>query len=377
MENEIVVISFGAEHSPKDYRNIQSQELASGTILANSNKVNLDYDFVNRLCNQLKLGICTKCAGRMAQESFNSKGKQLSEYWGYLIQKILIDDVIYGFHFEGSSASTMLKASWKYGTPSKDIEQSFPLKTDGTYQEFIQSFKDLYGGVIPQAVLLNAANNKIPGYYHVPVDPVSLAKEISNGKVLIARVEVGDNWWTKPDGSYSNKAKDLMPIRTPKTVVSGHLVCLNEYNGLNAEQLLIGPNSWSENWGNKGYFSFIFNQQAPYYFTEAWAIGEIPPEVIQLVKDLPEAKNFKYNFPNKIERGNTGDDVKKLQIALSILGFLDIKVEELGSYGPKTAKAVLAYQIARKLLPVEQLQANGGNYVHALTLSALRKDFSN
>ncbi len=45
-----------------------------------------------------------------------------------------------------------------------------------------------------------------------------------------------------------------------------------------------------------------------------------------------------------LERGDKGDDVKKLQLALSILGYYNGKVD--GSYGSSTEKAVTRYQKA-------------------------------
>lgn len=363
-------ISFGAESSADDYRTVEADQ-ASGQLPERA-KVALDYDYTNELCDQRRLGICTMCGVRMAAEHHFHDGVRLDEYWGYLIGKLLVQ----GNLNEGSSALHMLKGANKFGIPSKAMLKKYPLKTFGSYSQFIEDFQSKYGGQIPDEVLEDAKKHKIPGYYKVSVDPRAIAKEVSEGRLPIIRMVVGDNFYTDKDGRRSHDAEDLLPLRIPKKIDSGHIMCINEYKGLDGAQEVEGPNSWGDDWAAKGYFLFIFQTQAPYYFTEAWGITPLPPEVIQRVKDMPEAKNFSHTFGQNVERGDVGEEVRYVQIALCILGFLDIKVDELGTYGPKTAKAVLAYQKARKLLPDATLEANGGNYVHGLTRGALNKDFS-
>lgn len=372
-----IAISFGAEPSLEDYRTLSADMFAGADEVPERNRVDLDRPCTDDLCNQKKIGICTKCSVRMAAEVHFKDGVRLNEYWGYLIGKTLIDDPMYGgYHFEGSSALTMLKAAHKYGIPTLEISEKYPLKTNGTYEEFRNHFLHIYGGVIPQAILNDAAAHKIPGYYQVPVNPTAIARELAAGRLVITRFAVGENWYEDAEGNYSRKPRDLFPLRAPKAVESGHLTVLNENDGLLMTSLFAGPNSWGEGWGDDGFYNFVFNVQAPHYLTEAWAIADNKPEVIEFVRQLPEAKDFKYPFPNRIERGDTGEEVKKLHIALSILGFLNIRLDEWGHYGPKTAAGVLAYQKARKLLPVAQLETHGGNYVHGLTLGALRRDFA-
>lgn len=381
MENDknACALSFGGEASKEDYRTVKAEPVADTAVatLPTSGKVNLNFNYVNDLSHQKKIGICTKCGTRMAEEEFHRDGVRLSEYWGYLMGKTLIDDPTYNYyHFEGSSALTMLKCANKFGTPTKAMEIKYPLKTDGTYAEFIGHFRNTYGGKIPAEIIQNALLHKIPGYYKVKVEPRAIAKEIAAGRVLVARLSVGDNFYKDKNGTFSWNKNDLLPLRAPKSVDSGHIMAMNEYKGLDSKQVLSGPNSWGITWADKGYYNFVFNVQAPYYFTEVWAISDLPVQVINDIKDLPEAKDFQHRFQTNIEYGMKGSEVRALQIALSILGFLNIHVGELGVYGPKTARAVLDYQKSRKLLPDAQLDVNGGQYVHRLTINALNKDFT-
>lgn len=360
-QQKTIEAAFGARPSEVDYRTVSSDMLSGPALIQGSGIVPLNYPSVNELCNQRKLGICTKCSIRMAAEECFANGIRLDEYWGYLIGKTLIDDPMYG-HFEGSSALTMLKSANKYGIPAKADTEKFPLKTTGTYAEFIASFKSQYGGKIPQEIMLAAAKHKIPGYYKVKLNPLSIASEISGGRLVIIRVEAGDNFYTAPNGRPSWDAKDLLPLRTPKYVISGHLMVINEYSGLGIDQLERGPNSWSRDWADNGYFSFVFGDHAPGYFTEAWAINSLPESLVKTVRDLPEAKTFSHTFTKPIARGQSGAEVRALQVLLSILGLLSVSVEELGTnFGPKTAAAVKAFQSKYAVASLQEIAAANGN----------------
>lgn len=376
-------ISFGAEPSAIDYRTVTADMIGDTDVeLPKRGKVPLNFPTVNDLCDQRKLGVCTKCGVRMAAEEFFKDGVRLDEYWGYLIGKTLYDDVSFGRHFEGSSALTMLKAATKYGIPSKAIRGRFPLKVDGTYDEFIAHFRSQYQGAIPGEVLTDAAKHKIPGYYKLELSPVALAKEMNAGRIVIGRFAVGTSIHRDINNKPSRLAKDLLPLRAPSPVTAGHIMAMNEWDGLDASQLLAGPNSWSKTWcadnvkNGPGYYNFVFGTLAPYYFTEAWVIRDIPEEVVLLVKDLPAAKNFKHRFESNIEMGEANNEVKNLHIALVIMGYLDLSVAEWGTYGRKTAAAVLQFQREQKLLPDWQLVQNGGRYVYGLTRDALNRKFT-
>lgn len=376
-ENQYV--SFGGFSSKDDYRTLKADSFATTLVggTPRSAEVELDYDEVDERSNQRKIGICTACGVRISAEVHFHDGERLCEEWLYIMGKVLIDDPMYGgYHFEGSSALTMLKASNKYGIPRRKMLEKYPLKIDGTYEEFWNHFKTTYKGIIPAGIIADAAAHRIPGYYEVPVTPMGLAKEVANGRLPVIRMVVGDNFYTDKNGKYTRRAKDLFPLRVPKVIESGHIMAMNEYKGLDLAQVVRGPNSWNDNWGDKGFFEFVFGTQAPAYFTEAWAIADSAPAVVTHVKDLPAAKNFTYPFLNRIEYGDETEEVKKLHIALAILGYLNVSLDEWGIYGNKTAAAVLAYQKAKKLLPVAQLEKNKGHYVHELTLAALRKDIN-
>ncbi len=298
--------SFGSIESEYDKRTVTADMLATaGTVeLKSKGKVPLDFYPVNELSNQKKIGKCTQCAVRIGSEETLKNGVKTSDSWGYLMQKYFYDDVQFGRHFEGSSIMTALKTRKNYGCPSVEMENKYPLYIDGTYSEFITDWRSKYGGKIPKEILEDASKNKIKGYYSVPVDPISIAKEISTGHVLMARFTVGENTYKARDGRVSWSETDLMPLRKPLYIEGGHAMCINEYDGLDENQLDTGPNSWSDKWGKKGYYYFYFKDQIG-YLTELWAIDDIPQDIIENIKKISFSKDLYF--------GITHPDVKRLQ----------------------------------------------------------------
>lgn len=350
-------ISFGAVESANDPRTLTSDSFALGLVsLPEHGKIALDFDRVNELSNQRHIGICTMCGVRMAAEAHFRDGKRLSEYWGYLIGKVFYDDPLFG-HFEGSSALTMLKAATNQGIPEEEFCKAYKLKVDGTYADFIESFKTKYGGKIPKDILDNAAKHRIPGYSRIMPDAFSgkmpsddgIAEQILAGRVVVSRFAVGDNFHRDKDGKPTRKAKDLLPLRAPKVIESGHIVTLNEY-WLSVDDKVGyrlyefgGPNSWSRTWcvGNTkqedGYFWFEAGTQRP-FFTEAWAILK---------------GDDKYIFTKDLTLGATGPDVVALQKYLVKVELMTMPAgASYGYFGEVTRNGVIRYQAAHGITPV-------------------------
>ena len=106
--------------------------------------------------------------------------------------------------------------------------------------------------------------------------------------------------------------------------------------------------------------STIFDINDPY-------IGSDDP-----TKDHPVyqwASGFRHNFEKDIHRGDESEEVKLVQDALTILGYLRVPADQLGTYGPKTRNAVLAFQQAYKIT------SGTGNDVGPLTRAKLNAIF--
>lgn len=349
-------LSFGSIESIKDKRTITSDDIAmvDATLPPEEFEILLNYPRVRQLSNQRKLGICTACATRVAVEDAFAVAKaieggskesiRINEYWLYLMGKTLVD----GNLTEGSSALTMLKTANKYGVLSLEETADYPLNESGSYAQFISDFKKVYGGKIPQKLLDLALKRKIEGYYKVNVDPVSIAKEISKGKPVIARFVVGDNTYKDIKGNVSWNAKDLSPLRPPRQIDGGHLWCITGYKGLTEKQEGKIINSWSNFWCEDGYIRFIFETQKP-YFTEAWCVGAVPKQLVEERK----VNDFKVD----LQLGVTHSDVKKLQVFLNNNGFTispigkGSKGKETDYFGKLTQLALIRFQLKYNIKP--------------------------
>jgi len=333
-------ISFGAYDSKNDPRTVTSDDMAKAGPVAVSGKVNIEVPSTNDFCNQRLLGICTACSVRNAAEHHFADGVRRSEYWHYLIQKVLIDKNL----IEGSSIFASLKSANQNGIPKKSIEVLFPLKIDGTYSEFINHFKTTYGGKIPQAVLDDASTSNIPGYYSVKVEPVAIARELESNKVVMTRFTVGDNTYKAANGAVSWAPNDLQPLRAPKQIDGGHAWNIVEWNGLDWNQENRIANSWSRQWCDNGYIKFIMGTQKP-FFTEAWVISDavLPPKPYQFTKDL--------SF------GTIDPQVKELQKFLNNHGSVVSTAgpgspgKETENFGSLTKLALINFQKANNIKP--------------------------
>ena len=72
---------------------------------------------------------------------------------------------------------------------------------------------------------------------------------------VLLEVQVGPEWYTAPNGVTSWQAKDILPLRPPSQVVSGHFIYCPAHDGTN----IIFPNQWSKGWGDKGWGYFGAN----------------------------------------------------------------------------------------------------------------------
>lgn len=328
---------FGAVESIKDPRTVSSTMIRDRAgIVPETGIVKLNFPQVNTLYDQLRIGVCTAAATSMSSEENKRDGIRIDFWWQYIMQKVYYDDPMIGINIEGSSALVALKVMKRYGCVSKAVADKYPLKIDGSYAEFWQSFITNYHGIIPAEILADAAQRKIPGYYEVPIEPMAIAKEISSGKTLIGRMSVGDNFYRDKNGKYSMKASDLLPLRAPKRVENGHLVVLNEYRGLELTQWLGGPNSWGTRFckDNKdqpsGYFNFRLDVQLP-FLTELWAIMD---------------NAMKFEFTRSLKKYDVGPDVVALQKVLEEENLLVMPLNvPYGYFGKLTEKAVKDYQV--------------------------------
>lgn len=223
--------------------------------------------------------------------------------------------------------------------------------------------------ILTDAVMLEAARYKIPGYVSIKLDGDSARHGMSAFGPLSILLQIGREWYTAPDGTTSYDPAKIMPLRPPAAIISGHEIVRHVSADPDLDTI---RNSWSASWGFEGDGTLHPSQWAP-FLVEQWAIAEIPADISALLASLPAPADFHYQWTRTLVAGNTvpDDDVRYAQIALMILGFLGpVPADELGFFGPKTEAAVLKYQQSKRIATPAPFS------IGPLTRGFLNKDFA-
>lgn len=342
----------GAFHSEREYRDAVHETLDVPIPEA------FDADYSKIVVqNQHKIGICTAEAVCTLIERYRNDGIVLSRTFTYFVGKQLVD----GNLSEGSAIKSMLHGAYKYGTmPASIVPDSFDEKT--TYAQFINSFK-LPTPNQDNSISINGVNStKIPGYIYV--DPANIKEGIYKYNGVACRYDCGATWYTSPDGYITWDANKLFPVRQPNPTVSGHAVTGKAYN---QSIFTWFRNSWSDLWGMKG------DGYCNYQPTECWAISSMP-----VTPSLPSPKTWHHIFSQDLDYGLVNnDEVRNLQTALSIMGYIDKKYIT-GNYWDITAQAVYSFQKDHVVTDLKTrwiVMTNRGQHCSTLTRNALNSIF--
>lgn len=221
--------------------------------------------------------------------------------------------------------------------------------------------------LLTPAVFAEAAKYRTPGYISVPLDYVSTRQAIFLYGAISSLFIIGAEFYTAANGQASWLDKDIDPLRTPASPISGHQLTPK---GWSSPTLNVLRNSWSAAWANNGENKYDPTAWSP-FIMEQYAIAEIPPDVFDFINALPSPVDFHYQWNVNLKLGDDTLDVKFLQVAYMILGYLKpITPAEFGIFGPKTAAANLAYQSNNNIAPTSI------NDVGPQTRASLNKRFA-
>jgi hypothetical protein len=192
--------------------------------------------------------------------------------------------------------------------------------------------------VITPVMDAEAAIYKIPGFIPVALSQEGFRHAIKTYGAITIQFEIGQEFWTRPDGVTSWLQKDIDPVRPPAVIISGHELTGIGWNG-DLEHLL---NHWSKEWAQNGESDWLWNEWEQ-FIVEAWAIADVPSSVLSTIQGLPAPHEFVHTFSQTLKRGMQGPEVRALQIALSING--EATYPEInGIFGPLTQQAVMLFQ---------------------------------
>jgi hypothetical protein len=84
---------------------------------------------------------------------------------------------------------------------------------------------------------------------------------------VVLFIKLGNEFWTAANGQVSYQEADILPLRTPATIISGHAVVAHSYD----ENYIYFANSFGDGWGRKGH-GYFGEQYMPYVFEAGTAI---------------------------------------------------------------------------------------------------------
>lgn len=319
--------SFGGVQSERDYRDIPLSAVQDPVAIPDNYFASIGDIPV---LNQRKIGACVGHAWAMAKMWMEWKETNIvSPFSARFIYALAKSQD--AFPSEGTYYRLGGKVLNQQGCP---MEVVFPNDTLLSHEEYIKTEN------IPPEAYTSAQPYKIKGYASVDVrSREALKQAIYQNGVLPFGVQLGKEWWNDKRGNPTWDKNELLPLRPPETVVSGHAIALYGYSELtNGDLMLFFRNSWSDQWGDKGNGTMLWSQYSP-FFVEAWAYVDLPNDWKEHVEQPPKNK-FRHTFSINIQYGNKGPEVKALQTALKILGFFPTDISETGYYGLITQKAV-------------------------------------
>jgi hypothetical protein len=179
-------------------------------------------------------------------------------------------------------------------------------------------------------------------------------------KAIVFLVRIGDEFWTDKNGHSSWNEADILPLRTPTQVVSGHFIVGGAYD----ENYIYFGNWWSDSWGRKGYGYFGEN-----YLPQITEVGTVVDDVSKVTVPL-------YNWTRDLNLGMSGSDVKALQQWLNANGYPVAPAGHPGSagnetdyYGIATTHAVAQFQTDHGIKPTK-------GYFGPITRDYIKKNYS-
>ena len=163
---------------------------------------------------------------------------------------------------------------------------------------------------------LNAQNARIQAYAF-QFSPLfdDIKRAIYEQKGVLMLIRIGSEFWTP-----SWAENDILPLRPPASIVSGHFVVAHSYD----EKRIYFRNEWSDAWGRKG--DGYFEQNYIPYVAEIGTAFDVPVE--KFMKDL--------------YYGSVGADVMALQKYLVANKFGNFVPTAF--FGEKTLESVKLFQ---------------------------------
>ncbi|MDE2015936.1 MAG: hypothetical protein KGI72_05435 [Patescibacteria group bacterium] len=248
--------NFGAIESPKDERDFKPEDL--GAAIPETYPYSWYGD--TTMVPVYMQGLLPNCGGEAGITLYGilaNDAEQLSGRFDYDLDKTL-DGVPQA---QGTTGRAVMKEGQKYGYC---LDSLFPDDTSLDYADFSNA------SLISKAAYKDGLKRRLGAYAQLTdLSFQGIKNAIYDHKAVILLVQVGREWWTNAEGVNSWDAADILPVRPPAQIVSGHFIVAYGYNGLN----IFFRNSWSEKWGSNG--NGFFGEDYLPFIQEAW-VAQLP-----------------------------------------------------------------------------------------------------
>lgn len=366
--------ALGGMLSPFDYRDVPFAAVASVTPL---DPIYIEDITALDVWNQKSIG---SCVGHAA-----AKYKQYLEYLetGNVIN--LSPRFLYalakcrdGWAGEGTYPRLVAGIVKDIGVATQD---TIPNNSELSHEQYVYNRNE---ASIPNAAFVEARKYSIKSYAFPDVKSVEeLKRGIKQGRGTMLLMRIGKEWWTNKNGQSSWGENDIIPLKAPKEIVSGHEVYLYGYENVGNRTKFYVFNSWSVLWGKSGKAWFWHDEYKP-FLDEAITFVDLPNTWLEQLHQLPTKENFKYTFKNQLKLGQRNNDVKALQTALLIEGLFSADLYKdlmkdpkgLGYYGDATRRAVLAFQTKHHVDSQPVIDLLAGKEIGPKTRAKLNKLYS-
>lgn len=372
----------GAIPSPIDPRDWTPASVGAPTAFPESAFIERTLEL--NITNQGKIGSCVgntyEEIVRLIQLVNTGSQEQLSWRWVYAICKALD-----GYAWEGTYVSLAAKVVRTYGVPlAKYCPNDISLEHEKFVFDRKLKSKEAIIAALGQEAWNDAQTRKAGADILFPNTEDGIKQAVAyakanNGGVAIAR-RIGKEYWTNTEGVSSYKKSDLLPMRTPKIIVSGHAELLYGYDKdpQNGRTRIYWQNHWDKDWCSTSGWGTDGGRAWEYL--DEWL--PFITEVRVSVAALPPAPNdFKYEFTSQLREGMQGADVVALQRVLDIEGCYDYTGTPKytgnfvkGGYTFRGVKKLQEKYAAEILTPLGLTQGTG--LVGSSTLAWLKKHYS-
>lgn len=370
MNNEQLEMSFGAVKSPSDYRDVPLAAVSPENYAASLPDFYIEDVNMLPVEYQRRIGACVGHAAMKYKQRLDylETGTiiKLSPRFYYAVAKCRD-----GFPGEGTYPRLVAKIA---ATDGCATEATIPNDTTLDHETYVYNHSEAN---IPASAYTEAKQYAIKGYAFADVkkiDELKQAISTHHGAILLMRV--GNEWWTKKDGSSSWSANDIIPLRAPKKIDSGHEVYLYGYeNTPDGRVKMYVFNSWSVQWGLSGKAWFYYDEMVN-YLDEAITFVDLPNNWQEHTQDLPA--DFKHAFNIRLQKGYRGPEVIALQTAYRVLGLwpANIPIVSTNIYGDTTTSVTLAFMRKYKVASELEMLAVGGKYIGPKTRAKLNELFN-